>query len=128
MPQSGGPNHDPARARLITRDIPNFWCVFDQASLTNAAELLQRDYFDAGTTGLHDFLASRIQNARLLAAVAARPRYYAAILSNTLALDSPGTFNCSLERGKVSSRYARARLLDGQRVTRMSPASCTRSS
>jgi hypothetical protein len=43
--------------------------------LISAAELFQRDYLDPGTTGLHDFLASRIQNSRLLAAVvAARSR------------------------------------------------------
>jgi hypothetical protein len=69
------PNHNPALARLVTRDIPNFWRVVDQASLISAAELFQRDYLDPGTTGLHDFLATRIQNSRLLAAVvAARSR------------------------------------------------------
>jgi len=85
-------NHDPDAARLVTSDIPNFWRVFDRASLTSAADLFQREYLDAGSPGLRDFTRSRIQTGRGLAAtVAARPRYYAAIRENTMALDTtPG--------------------------------------
>ena len=85
-------NHDPDAARLVTSDIPNFWRVFDRASLTSAADLFQREYLDAGSLGLRDFTRSRIQTGRGLAAtVAARPRYYAAIRENTMALDTtPG--------------------------------------
>jgi hypothetical protein len=81
-------NHDPDAARLVTSDIPNFWRVFDRASLKDAAELYQREYIDAGSAGLHDFLKSRIQNGRAMAAtVASRPRYYSAIRQNTLSVD-----------------------------------------
>jgi Predicted Zn-dependent protease (DUF2268) len=84
-------NHDPDAARLITTDIPNFWRVFDKASLTTAAELFQREYIDAGSSGLNAFLANRIVNGRYLAAtIAARPRYYGAIRANTVAVaESP---------------------------------------
>jgi len=54
------PNHDPDKARLIASDIPNFWRVFDKATLKDAADLYQREYTDAGSAGLHDFLKSRI--------------------------------------------------------------------
>lgn len=82
-------NHDPNAARLVTSDIPNFWRAFDRASLTSAADLLQREYLDAGSLGLRDFTRSRIQTGHALAAtVAARPRYYAAIRENTMALDT----------------------------------------
>jgi hypothetical protein len=82
-------NNDPDAAKLISTDIPNFWRVFDQASLINAAELFQREYIDAGSPGLKGFLANRIVNGRYLAAtVAARPRYYAAIRKNSLAVDT----------------------------------------
>jgi len=82
------PNHDPDAARLVSSDIPNFWRVFDKASLKDAAELFQSEYLDPGTPGLHDFLKSRIQNGRALAAtVAARPHYYAAIRESTLSVD-----------------------------------------
>lgn len=85
---SQSPNRDPDAARLVTSDIPNFWRVFDKASLQNAADLFQREYIDPGSAGLHDFLKSRIQNGRALAAtVAARPRYYEAIRESTLAVD-----------------------------------------
>lgn len=80
-------NHDPDAARLISSDIPKFWKVFDAASLVNAADRFQRDYIDSGSPGLHDFLEGRIKNGRTLASVvAARPRYYAAIRANTLAI------------------------------------------
>src|SRR5215471_9301542 len=81
-------NSDPMKARLVTSDIPHFWAVFDKASLRDAAELFQREYFDAGSEGLKTFVQVRIRNARNLAAVvAARPRYFAAIRENTLSLD-----------------------------------------
>jgi hypothetical protein len=81
-------NQDPDRARLVTSDIPAFWRVFDKASLKDASALFEREYIDPGSAGLHDFLKSRIQNGRALAAtVAARPRYYSAIRESTLAVD-----------------------------------------
>jgi hypothetical protein len=81
-------NQDPDAARLVTSDIAAFWRVFDKASLKDAAELFQREYIEPGTPGLHDFLRARIRNGRYLAAtVAARPRYYAAIRTGTLAVD-----------------------------------------
>jgi hypothetical protein len=49
-------NHDPEKARLITGDIPNFWRVFDRASLKDAADLYQHEYIDSGSPGLHDSL------------------------------------------------------------------------
>jgi len=86
--QPSKPNQVPDAARLVTSDIPSFWRVFDKASLKDAAEVFQREYIDAGTAGLHDFLKSRIQNGRYLAGtIAARPRYYAAIRGSTLAVD-----------------------------------------
>jgi len=86
--QPSKPNQVPDAARLVTSDIPSFWRVFDKASLKDAAEVFQREYMDAGTAGLHDFLKSRIQNGRYLAGtIAARPRYYAAIRGSTLAVD-----------------------------------------
>ena len=57
-------NNDPDAAKLITSDIPNFWRVFDKASLITAAELFQREYIDAGSPGLKGFLANRIVNGR----------------------------------------------------------------
>ena len=82
------PNRDPMHARLVTSDIPNFWQVFDKATLKNAADLFQREYIDVGSPGLHGFLQSRIVNGHALAGtVAARAQYYAAIRANTLAVD-----------------------------------------
>lgn len=86
-PRSSSPNHDPDQARLIASDIPNFWRVFDEASLKDAGDLYQREYIDAGSPGLHGFLRGRINNGRYLAGiVASRPHYYAAIRENSLAV------------------------------------------
>ena len=88
LAQATEPNHDPMRARLSTSDIPNFWRVFDKASLKDAADLFQREYLDIGSPGLHAFLEVRIQNSRALAStVAARPKYYASIREATLSID-----------------------------------------
>jgi len=105
-------NHDPSRARLVTSDIPNFWRVFDRASLTGAAESFQREYLDRGSPGLHDFLSARIQSSRLLAAtVAMRPRYYAAIRNNTLALDTSAAF-----KDAIHAAFGRLKAFDDEAV------------
>jgi hypothetical protein len=88
LSQSPEPNHDPMRAQLVTSDIPNFWRVFDKASLKDAGDLFQREYIDIGSPGLQAFVRTRIQSGRALAAaVASRPKYYASIREATLSLD-----------------------------------------
>jgi Predicted Zn-dependent protease (DUF2268) len=104
-------NQDPEAAKLVTSDIPNFWRVFDKSSLTTAGELFQREYIDAGSPGLKGFLENRIVNGRSLAAtVAARPRYYAAIRKNSLALDASPEIKESIRAGfrRLKALYADA--------------------
>jgi hypothetical protein len=109
--QSAASNHDPDSARLITSDIPNFWRAFDRATFTTAGDVFERDYIDSGTVGLHDFLRNRIVNGRFLAGtVAARPRYYAAIRNNTLAVDSAGDIKNAIRASfqRLKTLYADA--------------------
>lgn len=81
-------SHNPDDAQLVTSDIPNFWRVFDKASLQNSADLFEKEYIEPGSSGLHDFVKSRIGNSLALAAkVAERPLYYAGIRESTLAID-----------------------------------------
>ncbi|MCA1559923.1 MAG: DUF2268 domain-containing putative Zn-dependent protease [Acidobacteria bacterium] len=113
--QSAGANRDPEAAKLVTGDIPNFWRVFDKASLITAGELFQREYIDAGSAGLKGFLANRIVNGRYLAAtVAARPRYYAAIRKNSLALDGSPEIKESIRAGfrRLEALYPDAQFPD----------------
>jgi Predicted Zn-dependent protease (DUF2268) len=113
--QSASLNQDPEAAKLITTDIPNFWRVFDKAALITAGELFQREYIDAGSPGLKGFLDNRIVNGRYLAAaVAARPRYYAAIRKNSLALDGSPEIKASIRAGfrRLKALYADARFPD----------------
>jgi Predicted Zn-dependent protease (DUF2268) len=93
-------NHDPDAARLITSDIPNFWRVFDKATLATAAELFQREYIDIGSPGLKGFLANRIVNGRYLAAtVAARPHYFGAIRKNLVAVEQSPEIKQTIRTG-----------------------------
>jgi hypothetical protein len=52
---------DPAKARFITSDIPNFWLAFDsvQISTTNPFNY----YLNRGSQGLQDFIPHRILSA-----------------------------------------------------------------
>lgn len=99
-------NRDPDAARLVTSDIPRFWRAYDGATLANAAARFQRVYIDSGSAGVHDFVAGRLENGRELAGtVAARPRFYAAIRANTLAIDTAravtGAVGASFRRVKT---------------------------
>lgn len=78
---------NPDSAQLVTSDIPRFWRAYDHATLKDAGEVLQREYVDAGTDGVKDFIQGRIVSGAALAGlVAQRARYYAAIRANTLSI------------------------------------------
>lgn len=78
---------NPDSAALVTEDIPRFWRAFDHASLKEASDVFQREYIDAGTPGLKDFIPGRITSGAVLAGVvAARAHYYLAIRDNTLSI------------------------------------------
>jgi hypothetical protein len=79
-------HQDPEKVALVTSDIPAFWKVFDQLDRAkNPEALLNSEYFDAGSVGLQDFVASKIGSAEeLLAVVRARRKYYASARESTL--------------------------------------------
>ena len=58
---------NPEAARLVTSDVTLFWDVLERANDENLEELLQRDYLDRGTVGLHDYIPGRISSAGQLA-------------------------------------------------------------
>ena len=106
---------DPGAARLVTDDIARFWRAYDAARLADAAALLQTTYLDSGTVGLRDFAKSRIRNGRLLAAaVAAYPRYFAAVRANTLALRASPALTDSLRAifRRTAAEHPEARFPD----------------
>jgi hypothetical protein len=55
-----------AAAQLITSDVALFYRVYDNAHGKPSAAALQRDYLDAGTPGLRDFIPYRIKSAQFL--------------------------------------------------------------
>lgn len=95
---------DPGSARLITSDIERFWDVIDRSTDATMAGLLQRDYLDAGSQGLRDFIPYRILSADSLAARIRRDRArYEAARANSLRMSR-------LEREIRAAFYAFAHL------------------
>ena len=67
-PQAGAQSSSPDSARLITRDVSNFWRAVDRAAGKDTAALvaaLRADYLANPSPGLFDWIASRLidQNA-----------------------------------------------------------------
>jgi hypothetical protein len=82
-------NQDPAKARLVTSDIDNFWRAYDLAAKETTPEkrkeIFQREYLDKGSIGLQDFIKLRIRNSEsLLSTIDRQPLYYASIRKETL--------------------------------------------
>jgi Predicted Zn-dependent protease (DUF2268) len=83
---------NPLEAHLETADIARFWKAWDASTPETAQEVFQREYFDAGSSGLQDFIASRIGSVdALLETLNLRPLYFAAIRANTLRVESMRT-------------------------------------
>jgi hypothetical protein len=97
-------NADPAKAVLVTADLPRFWAAFDQG--TDAATLQAR-YLSPGTPELQRFLRSRIGSAERLSETVTRNRaYYASIRANTLSVATP-----SFEE-RLKAAFTKAKALD----------------
>lgn len=72
-----GMNRDPAKAEIVTSDIPLFWEAFDRATPENDLIVLRNDYLKKGSPGLKEFTRLRIGSVCDLATtISARPRYY----------------------------------------------------
>jgi hypothetical protein len=54
---------DPDSIQVITSDVGRFWEVFDRAPPDSLEAWLERDYLDAGSQGLRDFIPGRILSA-----------------------------------------------------------------
>jgi len=81
---------DPEGARFVTSDVDLFWKVYAELPATSdPVGLLNREYLDAGSVGLQDFIPSRIlSGANLRATLQKYPRYFATIRANTLKVAS----------------------------------------
>ena len=80
----GTVNHDPDAARLVTSDLDNFWRAYTLAAETGdvaaKARIYQQEYLDKGSSGLKNFLESRIKSAKNLAeAIQGSPKFYASL-------------------------------------------------
>ncbi|HEX8612089.1 MAG TPA: DUF2268 domain-containing putative Zn-dependent protease [Telluria sp.] len=72
--------------RFITSDIERFWTVYDKLDgAADPAALLEREYLDGGSAGLHGFVHMRINSgASLYRRIGKHAQYYRAIRANTL--------------------------------------------
>lgn len=66
-PALAGTSPDPDAAKLVTRDIDLFWSVMDEATDENRAVLLQKEYVEGGSVGVHGFTPNRIISGEALA-------------------------------------------------------------
>jgi len=64
----------PAGPEILTEDVARFYRVYDAAGGAPTAAALQRDYIDAGTPGVREFIPNRIVSAEKLADKIARSR------------------------------------------------------
>jgi len=91
--------HDPMRARLITKDVDNFWKAYDiaQSDTAHRADIYRKYYLDKGTDGLQDYFAIKIGSInRFVVAHDKKREFYAAIRKNTTMVES-------LKPGMISS-------------------------
>lgn len=81
---------DPEGAKFVTSDVDLFWKAYAKLpTAEDPAAFLDREYLDAGSVGLQDFIPNRIQGGANLDAVLRKyPRYFAAIRENTLKVAS----------------------------------------
>jgi hypothetical protein len=90
----------PETARIVTDDLSRFWRAFDAAAgrpTPARAAIFQRDYLDAGSTGLAEFTRLRIGDGTQLAATIDRhPRYYASLRPR---MDSVAAFEAPIRAG-----------------------------
>ncbi len=78
---------DPRRAQLVTSDIDRFWRAYDLVAKdpAHAEAIYQREYFDKGSPGLHDYFDSKIQSVKeFVANQRAKPEFYRSIRPATL--------------------------------------------
>lgn len=61
-------------AQFITLDVDRFYAIYDAAKGAPSGEVLQRDYIDAGSEGVRQFVPNRIKSGQALAERIARDR------------------------------------------------------
>lgn len=67
----------PAGPEILTSDVDLFYRVYDAAGGKPAGDALQRDYVDAGTPGVREFVPSRIiSGERMAQRIAEKPEVY----------------------------------------------------
>ncbi|MBO9204213.1 MULTISPECIES: gliding motility protein GldB-related protein [Niastella] len=83
--------HNPQKARLITKDVVNFWKAYDlaQSDTAHRADIYRQYYLDKGTDGLQDYFALKVKSIkRFVAAHDKKRELYAAIRNNTAMVES----------------------------------------
>lgn len=98
----------PAMAQVVVSDVSQFYRVLDAADGRPTAAILQRDYLDVGSKGLHDFIPAGILSAENLAnQVANHPEVFARARSCTSAFPAMEERTPQLI-GRIKAIYAPA--------------------
>ena len=81
---------DPLKAALVTTDVHNFWKAYDEAQRDTArrTQIYKDAYLAKASAGLQDYYAYKIRTiSNFVKGHDTKPRFYAAIRSNTLKVD-----------------------------------------
>ena len=106
-PSSSGAQGGPA---IHTEDVERFYAIYDAAGGKPGAEILQRDYLDKGSEGLHQLAKARnVTGARIVEALAKRPELYADARRCMAVLPKVRTRVAAALRSLVA-RYPQARM------------------
>lgn len=85
---------DPKQAKLVASDIDLFWRAYDLVArdTAHAEAIYQREYFDKGSVGLHDYFDLKIKSVKkFVRNQRALPEFYRAIRPATLQVVSMTT-------------------------------------
>lgn len=83
-------NDDPNLAKIITKDVHNFWKAYDLVTkdTSNAYNIYKKNYFDKASNGMEDYMGLKVKSiAHFIAHLNAHPKLYQTIRPNTLKVD-----------------------------------------
>lgn len=103
---------DPAKAEIVTADLPRFWQAFDEGIDGDLGAALERRYFGPASPSLRAFQQKRIgDTSRMVETVTRNRRYFESIRANTLAFSGSTAFAEAMR-----AVFVKAKALDPEAV------------
>jgi hypothetical protein len=84
-------NLNPAKVKIITSDIHNFWKAYEKANkdTLHYKQLFKQFYFDKASIGMNDYMGKKVKIIDyFISHIKSKPKYYNSIKGKTLQVDS----------------------------------------